>query len=186
MSTHDGRRLATNVLVLRKRHNLSIKNLSELTGLSPQALRNIERGDQGRPFHSTLQKLADIFGVHVTDLLGTLPDATPKPVVGAEVRAPVITAPALPSPPPTFAEVVQKHTSEPPAPSRPRLVVAEVAPPKPAWTVPGSAVRLEEPSPRDDALARAEEVIKDLLVYGTGDGDAVKRARIFLKTVRPR
>ena len=63
---------------LRKRRNLSQKELSERIGVSRSTIGMYEAGER-EPDFETLEALADVFNVNMDTLLGKSPDKKNKP-----------------------------------------------------------------------------------------------------------
>lgn len=61
--------MINNIRKLRKEQGLTLKRLSELTGLAPSLISQYENGDR-HPKIENWQKLADYFGVSVEHLQG--------------------------------------------------------------------------------------------------------------------
>ncbi len=55
--------------ILRKQHKLSLKELSEKTGISVSFLSSIERGEKS-PTLDTLLKLSSAFNINISEMTG--------------------------------------------------------------------------------------------------------------------
>lgn len=62
-------KLPIRLKILRDERNLSLRQLSKLTGASPSALHSYETGER-RPKYETLEALCDVFNVDMDYLLG--------------------------------------------------------------------------------------------------------------------
>lgn len=60
-------KISERLKVLRKRHGLKLREISELTGLSVSYISDIERG-RTMPSVETCGKLAEVYGVSLSNL----------------------------------------------------------------------------------------------------------------------
>lgn len=81
----ESARIGDRIRRLRKRKEVSVRRLANLTGLSPSYVSSLERS-LSTPSVASLQKLAAALGTNVPTLLGERPDPQASPLVRPQDR----------------------------------------------------------------------------------------------------